>query len=86
MEYSTIFCCLLLDFQVEIGTRLSLRDKRLFMISEVEITRVECTLPFCDHLCIRDVLLMKLRLVMAERQVLQTHCHRSICNFELRQN
>ena len=31
---------MLLDFHVKAGTRFSLRDKRLFEISEVEITRV----------------------------------------------
>ena len=36
--FSTIFCYLLLDFNVKTGTRFSLRDKRLFEISEVEIT------------------------------------------------
>ena len=33
---------LLLDFHVYAGTRFSLRDKRLFEISEFEITRVNC--------------------------------------------
>ena len=33
---------ILLDFHVKAGTRFSLRDKRLFEISEVEITRVNC--------------------------------------------
>ena len=40
---STIFCYLMLDFYVKTGIRLSLRDKRLFEITEVEITRVDCT-------------------------------------------
>ena len=40
--FSTIFCYLLLDFLVETGTRFLVRDKRLFEISEVEITRVDC--------------------------------------------
>ena len=40
--FSTIFCFLLLDFNVKTGTRFSLRDKRLFKISEVEIMRVHC--------------------------------------------
>ena len=35
--FSTIFCYLLLDFHVWIGTRFSHRDKRLFVISKVEI-------------------------------------------------
>ena len=36
--FSAIFCYLLLDFHVKTRTRFSLRDKRLFEISEVEIT------------------------------------------------
>ena len=38
---STIFCYLMLDFCVKTGIRFSLRDKRLFEITEVEITRVD---------------------------------------------
>ena len=38
--FSTIFCNLVLVFCVKIRTRFSLRDKRLFEIIEVEITRV----------------------------------------------
>ena len=38
---STIFCNLILDFCVKTRTRFSLRDKRLFEITEVEITRVD---------------------------------------------
>ena len=37
---------LLLGFHVQAGTRFSLRDKRLFEISEVEITRVNCIKMF----------------------------------------
>ena len=40
--FSTIFCGLLVDLCVIIGTRFSVRDKQLFEISEVEITRVDC--------------------------------------------
>ena len=40
---STIFFYLMLDFYVETWIRFSLRDKRLFEITEVEITRVDCT-------------------------------------------
>ena len=40
---STIFCYLMLDFCVKTRIRFSLRDKRLFEITEVEIARVECT-------------------------------------------
>ena len=32
----------MLDFYVKTGIRLSLRDKWLFEIAEVEITRVDC--------------------------------------------
>ena len=39
---STIFCYLMLDFYVETGISFSLRDKRLFEIAEVEITRIDC--------------------------------------------
>ena len=40
---SIIFCYLMLDFYVKTRIRFSLRDKRLFEITEVEITRVDCT-------------------------------------------
>ena len=39
---STIFCYLMLDFYAETRIRFSLRDKWLFKIIEVEITRVDC--------------------------------------------
>ena len=41
---TTIFYYLMLDFCVKTGIRFSLRDKRLFEITEVEITRVDCIL------------------------------------------
>ena len=40
---STIFYYLMLNFYVKTGIRFSPRDKRLFEITEVEITRVDCT-------------------------------------------
>ena len=40
--FSTIFYNLILDFCVITMTRFFLRDKRLFEITEVEITRVDC--------------------------------------------
>ena len=40
---STIFCYLMLKL-CQTGIRFSLRDKRLFEITEVEITRVDCIL------------------------------------------
>ena len=39
LPLSTIFYYLMLDFYVKTGIRFSLRDKRLFEITEVEITR-----------------------------------------------
>ena len=45
---STIFCYLMLDFYVITGIRFSLRDKRLFEITEVELTRVDC--KYCQIL------------------------------------
>ena len=42
LPLSTIFYDLMLDFYVKTGIRFSLRDKRLFEITEVEITRVDC--------------------------------------------
>ena len=43
LSLSTIFYYLMLDFHVKTGIRLSLREKRLFEITEVEITRVDYT-------------------------------------------
>ena len=40
--FSTIFYNLILDFCAVTRTRFFLRDKRLFEITEVEITRVDC--------------------------------------------
>ena len=42
----TIFCNLMLDFYVKTGIRSSLRDERLFEITEVEITRIDLILYF----------------------------------------
>ena len=44
--FSAIFCCLLVDLCDKTGTRFSLRDKRLFEISGVEIPRVDCIFSF----------------------------------------
>ena len=46
---STIFCYLMLDIYVKTGIRISLRDKRLFQITEVEIMRVDCNYLFFSH-------------------------------------
>ena len=40
---STIFCYLILDFDDKTRIRFSLRDKRIVKITEVEITRVDCS-------------------------------------------
>ena len=59
---STIFSYLMLDFYVKTRIRFSLRDKRLFEITEVEITRVDCISKFmltltcgleCDWYCVK---------------------------------
>ena len=40
LVFSTVFCYLVSDFHVRIGIRFSLRYKWLFVISDVEVTRV----------------------------------------------
>ena len=42
----TIISYLILDFYVTTRIRFSLRDKQLFEITEVEITRVDCILSY----------------------------------------
>ena len=46
LPLSTIFFYLKLDFYVKTGIRFSHRDERLFEITEVEITRVDCSKIF----------------------------------------
>ena len=46
LPLSTIFYYQMLDFYVKTGIRFSLRDKRLFEITEVEITRVDYNVPY----------------------------------------
>ena len=48
--FSTVFCYYFLELHVKSGTRISLRDKWLFEISEVETTRVDCICK--DNFCI----------------------------------
>ena len=43
LPLSTKFYYLMLDFYVKTGIRFFLRDKRLFEITKVKITRVDCT-------------------------------------------
>ena len=52
--FSTIFCNIILDFYAKTRTRFSLRDKRLFEITEVEITRVDCI--YFRHIYVRIIL------------------------------
>ena len=52
--FSPLFHNILLSivrFYLSAGTRFSLRDKRLFEVSEVEITRVNCIYLVCIWLC-----------------------------------
>ena len=41
-SYPQYFVTCFLDFYIKTGTRFSLQDKRLFEITEFEITRVDC--------------------------------------------
>ena len=52
---STIFSYLMVEFYVKPRTRISLRDKRLFEITEVEITRVDSSLYSNNNTEPRDV-------------------------------
>ena len=60
--FSTIFCNLILDFCSKTRTRFSLRDKRLFEITEVEIMRVDCMLKPNAFFRLEKDLLQMLRL------------------------
>ena len=44
LPLSTIFYYMMLDFYDKTGIRFSLQDKRLFEITELEITRVDCSI------------------------------------------
>ena len=59
LPFSTIFYNLMLDFYVKTGIRFSLRDKRLFEMTEVEITRVDCICTF-TKLSAKDALSEKI--------------------------
>ena len=45
-SYPQYFCYLMLDFCVKTRISFSIRDKPLFEITEVEITRVDCIYLF----------------------------------------
>ena len=49
LPLSTIFYYLVLDFYVKTGIRFSLRDNRLYEITEVEKTRVDCICQLRFH-------------------------------------
>ena len=68
LPLSTIFYYLMLDFYVKTGIRFSLRDKRLFEITEVEITRVDCIMPVIS-VTLTSSLVCK---IVGERQYLTT--------------
>ena len=57
----------MLDFHVKTGTRFALRGKRLFEISEVEITRVDCSSTSLFLLC-----------VITREQLICLNCSQSI--------
>ena len=52
---STIFSYLMLDFYVKTRIRFSLRNERLFEITEVEITRVDCIFLSMKFLYIHEL-------------------------------
>ena len=57
----------MLDFYVKTSIRLSLRDKRLFEITEVEITRVDCIFAI-------EILVNKRCRLCSVASDLGTHC------------
>ena len=72
--FSTIFCYLLLDFNVKTGTRFSLRDKRLFEISEVEITKVHCIAGYMTKSVDPDQILHTVKSVLGLHCLLRPVC------------
>ena len=50
----------MLDLHFKAGIRFSLRDKRIFEINEVEITRVDCILLFYVNVALAEYLLFLL--------------------------
>ena len=67
---SKIFYYLMLDFYVKTGIRFSLRDKRLFEITEVEITRVDY---------IYEIAMIRKRSHM-ERNTIKRHTKKNMMN------
>ena len=49
----------MLDFYVKTGIRFSLRDKRLFEITEVEVTSVDCiSIEILQHIILEKKLIL----------------------------
>ena len=78
LPLSTIFYYLMLDFYVKTGIRFSLRDKRLFEITEVEITRVDCRnfVPVYSDIQLRLMLLLYNAIL--DIMILDDYCRRKI--------
>ena len=64
---STICSYLMLDFYVKTRIRFSLRDKRLFEITEVEIRRVDCIYLFILSIIYARIFLDSLLLLVIVR-------------------
>ena len=81
LPLSTIFYDLMLDFYVKTGIRFALRDKRLFEITEVEITRVDCNLIFCYVSCNVSQCKPTLELhICAVNQLMRRESHFYLCS------
>ena len=73
-----LFCYMFLDVHVKTWPRISLRDKRLFEISEVEITRVDCNEKN------KQTPLWNNRQRRSETEKLLWNKQKSVCNFVFR--
>ena len=74
---STIFCYQMLYFCVKTRIRYSLRDKRLFEITEVEITRVDCILIKNRNLTVDSLS------SFLETSIFNPRAHSNICALKL---
>ena len=74
LPLSTILYNLMLDFYVKTGIRFSLRDKRLFEITEVEITRVDCISIPVDGASTARMAIMELLLQVRNRSTSAGFC------------
>ena len=69
LPLSAIFYYLMLDFYVKTGIRFSLRDKQLFDITEVEITRVDCS-----SVCILYLFSHKTEFIHLQKHIQKSRC------------